>query len=149
MNLPSSPRDSSPTYFSGRTAGNGSGLRLFAWHAARMGKRVVGVTTATTIRAPAGIGLLVAKDIELRALLVNVAAFVLLGHAPPSDRVYHACQRRRGEPDTGEVVRNRTTLRRTARPKRSFRAFKGLPPLSRRQGSFQCILHRPRQRQDV
>jgi len=69
------------------------------------GVDVRGVTTAATIWVLAGIGLAVAEDMWLTALLITLTVIVLLELSPVSDRIYRLGFRRRGDPD--EVQRRR------------------------------------------
>lgn len=62
------------------------------------GVNVQGVTTAATIWALAGVGLAVAEDLWLTALLVAVTMIVLLELAPVSDSIYRIGIRLHGDP---------------------------------------------------
>jgi putative Mg2+ transporter-C (MgtC) family protein len=60
---------------------------------------VRGVTTAATIWVLAGVGLAVAEDMWLTALLTTGTIIVLLELSPISDAVYHLGLRRHGGPN--------------------------------------------------
>lgn len=53
------------------------------------GDNVQGVTTASTIWVLAGLGLLVANDLWLVAVLLTIVVIILLELSPVSDLVYH------------------------------------------------------------
>lgn len=59
---------------------------------------VRGVTTAATVWVLAGIGLAVAEDMWLTALLITATVVVLLELSPLSDAIYRLGLRRHGEP---------------------------------------------------
>ncbi len=63
------------------------------------GLDVRGVTTAATIWALAGVGLAVAEDLWLTAVLVTVTMIVLLELAPLSDSIYRLGIRLHGDPN--------------------------------------------------
>ena len=62
------------------------------------GNDVRGITTAASIWLLAGVGLLVANDMWLVAILITAVAFLLLELSPLSDALMRAGYRRRGEP---------------------------------------------------
>lgn len=62
---------------------------------------VHGVTTAATIWVLAGIGLAVAEDMWLTALLITLTVSVLLELSPLSDAVYRLGVQRHGDPNEG------------------------------------------------
>lgn len=66
------------------------------------GPDVRGVTTAATIWVLAGIGLAVAEDLWLTAVLVTATLIVLLELAPVSDMVYRLGIRMHGDPTDGD-----------------------------------------------
>jgi putative Mg2+ transporter-C (MgtC) family protein len=60
---------------------------------------VRGVTTAATVWALAGVGLAVAEDLWLTAVLVSATIIVLLEMAPLSDAIYRLGIRLHGDPN--------------------------------------------------
>lgn len=63
------------------------------------GEGVRGVTTAATIWVIVGLGLLVAEELWLSAVLLTVAVVLLLELSPLSDWVYRNGRYHRGQPD--------------------------------------------------